>query len=113
MHWGLTLERAGADGPASIATDGGRILAASPGRLASRGGCELVAEGFVARCAIGRGKATIIADADFLNVEGEDALDGDTAQSRPAGGANWRGSKLAKAARVTWPITLHILIHRL
>ena len=78
-HWGLALDGPEPDGPASVATDGGRILAASPGRLSSRGGCKVVAEGFVARCAIGRGKATIIADADFLNVDGEGALDGETA----------------------------------
>lgn len=78
-HWGLTLDGPEPDGPASVATDRGQILAVSPGRLSSRGECKLVAEGFVARCAIGRGRATIIADADFLNVEGEGAIDGETA----------------------------------
>ena len=38
----------------------------SPGKLASQR-CEIADGGFVARCAIGRGRATIIADADFLN----------------------------------------------
>lgn len=55
-HWGLALE-----GPPM----GSRV---SAGRLASNGTCQIVEDGFVARCAIGRGRATIIADADFLNA---------------------------------------------
>jgi hypothetical protein len=49
------------------------ILTASPGSLSGR--CAIGGRGFVARCAVGKGKATVIADADFLNVE---ALDGPT-----------------------------------
>ena len=41
----------------------------------------IVGNGFVARCRVGRGRATIIADADFLNVAGEGALDGATDQN--------------------------------
>ena len=55
-----------------------KIIAASPGRLHSQGGCTLAGKGFVARCRLGRGEATVIADADFLNVEEEGALDGPT-----------------------------------
>lgn len=80
-HWGVMLAGPEPDGPASVATERGAILAASPGRLSSCGGCKIIAEGLVARCLIGRGKATIIADADFLNVEGEGALDGETAEN--------------------------------
>lgn len=54
-HWGLTL--AGAQ-PGS-----------SAGQLASSGGCKVEQEGIVARCRIGEGQATIIADADFLNAD--------------------------------------------
>jgi hypothetical protein len=78
-HWGLALDGPDPDGPASVATERGPVLAASPGRLTSRGSCKVVAERLVARCVIGRGKATIIGDADFLNVAGEGALDGPTA----------------------------------
>lgn len=78
-HWGLSLEGPRSEGPASVATDRGAILAVSPGRLTSRRGCTLSAERLVARCAIGRGKATVIADADFLNVDGEDVQDRETA----------------------------------
>lgn len=47
-HWGLALSNAG---------------------LASSGGCEVADQGLVARCRIGKGSATVIADADFINVE--------------------------------------------
>ena len=59
-HWGVELS---ADGPGELPVE-----TASPGRLASRG-CELANGGFIARCTIGKGRATIIADADFLNGE--------------------------------------------
>lgn len=48
-HWGLRLS--------------------APGSLESVGGCRIANQGFIARCRIGRGHATVIADADFLNVE--------------------------------------------
>jgi hypothetical protein len=56
-HWGLKLR-----GP-----DVGS--AHSRGHLASSGPCIVVGGGMIARCSIGRGWATVIADADFLNVE--------------------------------------------
>jgi hypothetical protein len=42
--------------------------ATSAGRLESRR-CQISADGLVAHCAVGKGHATIIADADFLNGE--------------------------------------------
>ena len=49
-HWGLTL--------------------AAPADLRSTNpSCTVTSDGLVARCAIGAGEATVIADADFLNVE--------------------------------------------
>jgi hypothetical protein len=56
LHWGLRLS-----GPPPGSPD-------SAGQLASTGSCR-VDDGMVARCRIGRGEATVIADADFLNVE--------------------------------------------
>ena len=76
-HWGLVLSGPEPDGPASVGNGDVEIMAASPGKLASRS-CAIVGNGFVARCRIGRGSATIVADADFLNIEGEGALDGPT-----------------------------------
>ncbi|HTK58473.1 MAG TPA: hypothetical protein VL336_05775 [Sphingomicrobium sp.] len=47
-HWGLVLSEAG---------------------LASSGPCAIANQGLIARCQIGRGSATVIADADFINVK--------------------------------------------
>jgi hypothetical protein len=47
-HWGLALSDAG---------------------LASSGACAIADQGLIAHCRIGRGSATVIADADFINAE--------------------------------------------
>ena len=70
-HWGLRLDAPEQLGPASFELGGKTVHALSPGTLVSRGDqCEVEAAGLVARCRIGRGFATIIADADFIDVEG-------------------------------------------
>ena len=63
-HWGLRL----------IGPEPGGSTA---GQLVSNGSCETAEDGAIARCRPGKGRATIIADADFLNVEpgDEDNLD--------------------------------------
>lgn len=75
-HWGLRLEFV-EDQPLGprVAQDGELALPVNlPGRfaLADGGdggdGCVLAAEGVLARCAIGRGRATIIADAALLDL---------------------------------------------
>ena len=43
--------------------------------------CAVEPGGLVAHCRVGRGTAMVIADADFLNVAGEGALDGPTADN--------------------------------
>jgi hypothetical protein len=65
-HWGLRL-----DAPDQVATaerklGGYNILTVSPGTL--HGGCSITADRLVARCRIGAGAATVVADADLLNV---------------------------------------------
>lgn len=60
-HWGLTLA---APQPGSAVT---------AGTLSGNGDCQIESEGIVARCRIGRGRATVIADADFLNVDDPEA----------------------------------------
>ena len=65
-HWGLRLDLPDQRGPRQLALGGRRILAASPGRLS--GACPISSDRLVARCRIGKGAATIVADADFLNV---------------------------------------------
>jgi hypothetical protein len=77
-HWGLTLAGPQPDGPAEVSNGERSILASAPGKLESRGSCSISGRGFVARCRLGKGLATVIADADFLHVEGEGALDGPT-----------------------------------
>jgi hypothetical protein len=67
-HWGLQL-RGPEEGQDSEASNGEiDVKTPSPGRLESEN-CKMLGEGFVARCRIGKGEATIIADADFLNVD--------------------------------------------
>ena len=72
-HWGLRLDSPDERGPGSRQLGGYEILTNSPGSLAGR--CPVSPDRLVARCRIGKGEATIIADADFLNVED---LDGPT-----------------------------------
>jgi hypothetical protein len=67
QHWGLQLQ-----GPVERSTEsrkvgGYEVLTASPGALSGR--CEITADRLVAHCRLGKGKATIIADADLLDVE--------------------------------------------
>lgn len=65
-HWGLRLDAPDARGPVALEVGGRPVLTVSPGTLV--GGCPVDGLGLVARCRIGRGAATVIADADFLNV---------------------------------------------
>ncbi|MBA2466110.1 MAG: hypothetical protein H0V46_00700 [Sphingomonas sp.] len=46
---------------------GHEVMAVSPGSLFGR--CAISRDRMVARCRIGRGEVTVVADADFLNVE--------------------------------------------
>jgi hypothetical protein len=74
-HWGLKLTGPDPEGPAEVNNGRQTILTSSPGKLASQD-CAIAGNGFVARCRIGRGRATIVADADFLDVAGGGAPDG-------------------------------------
>jgi hypothetical protein len=66
-HWGLRLDAPEARGPKSAELDGYEIVTASPGALF--GSCRIGGDRLVARCRIGKGKATIIADADLLDPD--------------------------------------------
>lgn len=72
-HWGLRLDAPDERGPMMRRLGGGEVLTASPGELAGR--CAISKDRMVARCRIGKGEVTVVADADFLNVE---ELDGPT-----------------------------------
>lgn len=54
-HWGLQLSGAGM------------------GEVAGQRHCSIEKDGMIARCRIGEGQVTVIADADFLNVESPDS----------------------------------------
>ena len=66
-HWGLRLESAEQRGPQMRRLAGYEVMTASPGTLS--GDCEVSADRLTAQCRIGRGTATIVADADLLDVE--------------------------------------------
>ena len=72
-HWGLRLDAPDEAGPRQLQLGSRPIVVWSPGVLS--GSCRIGEAGFVARCRIGKGQATVVADADFLNV---DLLDGPT-----------------------------------
>lgn len=67
-HWGLRLEPPEAGGPASRTIDGREVRTVSPGTLVVTGpDCATAGDGLIARCRLGRGLATVIADSDFLD----------------------------------------------
>jgi hypothetical protein len=78
-HWGLRLDAPDERGPGTRLLGGKTILTASPGSLV--GQCAISGDRLVARCRLGKGRATIVADADFLNV---DDLDGPAADNLEA-----------------------------
>jgi hypothetical protein len=65
-HWGLGLDAPDQRGPAERALGGFRVLTISPGRLEGR--CFVSSDALVAHCRVGAGQATIVADADLLDV---------------------------------------------
>jgi hypothetical protein len=67
-HWGLRLDEPDALGPKTVRIGSDSVRAASPGTLVATGGSCSVESGLVAHCQIGRGEATVIADADFINA---------------------------------------------
>ena len=65
-HWGLRLDAPDERGPTLRKLGGYDVEAVSPGQLV--GGCEIAADAAVARCRIGKGRAIVVADADFLDT---------------------------------------------
>jgi hypothetical protein len=66
-HWGLRLDAPDEPGPQTALVGGHQVETVSPGMLF--GSCGIGTDRIVAHCWVGRGKATVIADADFLDVE--------------------------------------------
>jgi len=84
-HWGLRLDAPEMDGPRQLRMGRFEVLTGSPGTLVGTArGCEVEPGGLVARCRIGRGQATVIADADFLDVDRPQGLDGPTQRNLAA-----------------------------
>jgi hypothetical protein len=69
-HWGLRLDSPDNLGPTVIEAAGNRISTAAPGSLVATGReCTVDEARLIARCRIGLGAATVIADADFLDSD--------------------------------------------
>ncbi|MFL6728962.1 MAG: hypothetical protein ACJ8E3_06365 [Sphingomicrobium sp.] len=65
-HWGLRLDAPDERGEVHRKLAGYDVVTLSPGALSGR--CEIGADALVARCRIGKGRATIVGDADFLDA---------------------------------------------
>lgn len=70
-RWGLRLDAPDGTGPTMRILGGREVMTLSPGVLYGR--CRTSSHRFVARCEIGKGRAIIVADADFIGI---DHLDG-------------------------------------
>ena len=66
-HWGLRLDAPDQRGEAKRHLGGYGVITVSPGAL--YGNCQISSDRLVARCRIGRGQVTVIADADLLDVD--------------------------------------------
>jgi hypothetical protein len=66
-HWGLRLDAPTERGPAMRRLGDYAVMTVSPGALAGR--CKISSDALVADCPIGKGEATIVADADLLDVD--------------------------------------------
>jgi hypothetical protein len=66
-HWELRLDAPDQRGPAERKLAGYSVLTLSPGTLS--GSCAIASHGLVADCRLGKGRAIVIADADFLRGE--------------------------------------------
>lgn len=67
-HWGVRLDASDALGPKTVRVGRTDIRTASPGVLVATGSNCSVDAGFIAHCTIGKGEATVIADADFIDA---------------------------------------------
>lgn len=66
-RWGMSLSGPWPGGPAKVGNGTREVMTSAPGKIESSS-CTVLGDGFVARCRIERGRVTVIADADFLDV---------------------------------------------
>lgn len=105
-HWGIVLESVGEGEVRHFLRDGRLVTTVKAGRLrASASGCQAMENGLVMRCAIGRGEAIIVADADLLDdrlwlADPARPLDGRVwAADTPDMIARWLGSPIRSDRR--------------
>jgi hypothetical protein len=67
-HWGLRLFAPDQRGRKAATLGGYPVVTESPGELEGEGSCAVSKDRLAAHCRIGEGRATIIADADLLDV---------------------------------------------
>jgi hypothetical protein len=67
-HWGLRLDAPDQRGTKLARLGGFEVVTASPGALYGNGDCQVEEDRLAAHCRIGKGSATVIADADLLDV---------------------------------------------
>ena len=109
-HWGLTLIPAG---PGLAIREVGwrgrrwRLALFAPGRFVGTGPgpCRIGAAGLIARCTMGRGSATLLADADLLHpMLWADPDGGHAPADRPSDNAAFVAALLAGPDRITPPV---------
>ncbi|WP_155264774.1 Gldg family protein [Sphingomonas segetis] len=66
-HWGLRLDAPDERGASVLKLGGFDVLTVSPGQLS--GGCDISPDRLVAQCRIGKGQASVVADADLLDAD--------------------------------------------
>jgi hypothetical protein len=66
-HWGLRLDAPDERGARVRKLGGFDVMTASPGQLF--GACRINGDRLVAHCTVGKGRATIVADADLLDSD--------------------------------------------
>ena len=77
LHWGLRLDAPDVRGLKAVRSGDVELVFLSPGNLVKKGGaCRLDIEDIMGKCAIGKGRSIILADADWLDVEAIKAAGG-------------------------------------
>ena len=77
LHWGLRLDAPDVRGLKAVRSGDVELVFLSPGNLVKKGGaCRLDLKDIMGKCAIGKGRSIILADADWLDVEAIKAAGG-------------------------------------
>lgn len=66
-HWGLRLDAPDEEGPRARRLGHYDVTTVSPGELS--GNCGISSDRLVAKCRIGKGRVTVVADADLLETD--------------------------------------------